>query len=165
MKRINQYMACVIGIGSLCACAGNQHPVQEARAHHLAEIVHADAMLYVDEVRNDLVLQQTEPAGATAFCSYRVGIEAHGRKDTQQETARQKYFEYEMQQDWKLVLNGDSIAPVFFHPMVRLNKAVREGVMVFEVPAGSVPHALVYDDTSGDWGKQLIILNNPKNYR
>lgn len=98
MRRENMYIVFAVSISGLCACAGSNQPVPPPGMQHLVELVRPDSRLYIDEVPSDMILQpDNEPGGNSAFYAYRVGMEDHRRKETPQETARQKYFNYDME--------------------------------------------------------------------
>jgi hypothetical protein len=150
----------ILSILGIFGCAGSV-PDGDTSSVHMAEIRSGESSLYVDPADNRLVMNISEErAGSSGFYSYRVGFRDRSLPAPEHEHERRKYFDYDMQRDWRLVAGGDSIAPVFFQPVPGLDKLTREGVLVFEIPTGIVPEALVYHDTFGDWGKQLIVLHS-----
>jgi hypothetical protein len=165
-KIFNRYTiyACLLSHG-LAGCAGNNPgtPASQKRKPHLAEIKMAGAVVYIDEVDNRMVMDKKGSSpGTSVFRSYLIGMEEGEPGDGKMEIASRRYFEYDLPHDWKLLLNGDSIAPVFFQPKPLLNGRLMEGVMVFEVPGDRIPDSLVYADGSGSRGRQLIILHTHK---
>lgn len=128
---------------------------------HLVEISRPGALLYVDKVANNRVMADAGEHGQ--FVSYRIGFYdsiAHRDKKVQREAT--VYYQYKMSSDWKAVIAGDSIAPVFYQPMAGLNSQVNEGVLVFELPGQQEPDALVYHDATGLWQTQIIVLKEIK---
>ncbi|OQP63234.1 hypothetical protein A3860_25430 [Niastella vici] len=123
---------------------------------HMAEIHRKGSDLYLDEADSRQVMK----AGSNNnFIAYKIGFTDSLTDDKKFEQKRIEYYDYRMVNDWKAVVNGDSISPVFFQPVTGLNKMNREGILVFELPTGSQPDALVYDDSFGNWQKQIIALN------
>lgn len=123
---------------------------------HLAEIHKNGSVLYIDKVDSRYVLK---PDNKDAFTSYKIGFEDSVQGNSTHEQQKNVYFDYRMSNDWKAVVDGDSVAPVFFQPVQGLSSKVKEGIIVFELPAGKQPDALVYDDSFGAWQKQVIALN------
>jgi len=150
---------------AMAGCVGNNTGAisLQKQKPHLAEIKMEGAELYVDEVDNRMVLRETENRqGRSVFRSYLVGVRESVPTDTKQQAAGRRYFDYDMQHDWKMILNGDSLAPVFFQPKPTLNGGTKEGVMVFEIPGDKTPDALVYVGGAGSRGRQLILLHTQK---
>lgn len=114
-------------------------------------------MLYVDRADNRMVMQ-AGPGLAANFSSFRIGwtdsltADGPGRE-------REKYFQYQMQQDWRALVNGDTLYPAFFQEKPGLNQQLKEGVIVFESAQGVQPDTLVYRDSFGNWGTQIFVLN------
>jgi hypothetical protein len=51
---------------------------------------------------------------------------------------------------------------VFFQEKPGLSEMVKEGVMVFETPSGKMPDTLIYRDSFGPWGTQILSLTANK---
>ena len=130
--------------------------VKKDHFRHLAEIHKNGLVLYIDKVDSRQVIKSEN---YSAFSSYKIGFvdSMPANKKMQQEQA--VYFDYRMGNDWKAVIGSDSIAPVYFQPVTGLNKMIKEGILVFELPHGKQPDALVYNDSFGDWQQQTIALN------
>jgi hypothetical protein len=129
---------------------------------HLASINQPGALLYVDKVDNNRVLSQDVVQGGQ-FVSYLVGFcDSALNRDAKVQQEKGVYYQFHVMNDWKAVVGGDSIAPVFYHPVVKLNSQEREGVLVFELSGDAEPEALVYRDATGLWGTQIIVLNATK---
>jgi hypothetical protein len=123
---------------------------------HMAELHSNGSVLYVDPADSRQVMKAD---CSEAFVAYRIGFEDSLTSDKKIEQARNVYYDLRMASDWKAVIGSDSISPVFYQPVTRLNKVSKEGILVFELPAGRRPDALVFDDSFGDWQKQIIALN------
>jgi hypothetical protein len=107
-------------------------------------------------------LQKEETGGATRFCSFLVGIRdsvAAAVADADKRREREKYLQYGMQEDWRAIVGGDSLKPVFMQEKPNLGGDLREDALVFEIPRGVRADTLVYRDTYGDWGTQVFVLN------
>ncbi|HLP39533.1 hypothetical protein [Lacibacter sp.] len=118
-------------------------------------------MIYID--KGDCTkLLRSDSVSATTFVCYRIGVldsvqTKNGNASYEEE--KSVYYQYNMEHDWKALYQGDSLSPVFFHVTNRKQKNRFEGVLVFETPTGKNPDTLIYNDTYGVWGKQLIVLN------
>jgi hypothetical protein len=132
------------------------------RKKHWIEIgLKGEGMMYLDGVPNAAVMQENKnDSSGTEFCSFLVGFQDSSMAvDAKKQEEKQKYFQYEMYKNWTAIVNGDSIAPVFFQPKAKLQQQMDEGILVFEYPVGKKPDTLVYKDSFGPWGLQQIILN------
>ena len=142
----------------LAACHNHTAP-SVAPEKHLALVSRPGAALYVDRVDNRVVLQQ-DKASQNRFCSFRIGLtDSSTAIDRRGTVEKERYFQYGMQGDWKALTGGDSLSAVFFQEKPGLNDQVKEGVLVFETPGGRPPDTLVYRDSFGPWGTQIIVLN------
>ena len=132
---------------------------------HNAEIRdRSGGLMYVDRVSCDAVLQEQDTAGSnTEFHCYLVGFVDSSvvakAADKQSEEAG-KYFQYKMDKDWSVLVNGDSTKPVFFQPKNKHENHRNEGVIVFEVPKNKTQDTLVYNDSYGSWSTQEIIISS-----
>lgn len=136
-----------------------QHTEKKERTkiRHLAEIeVNGAGMLYLDAVPIESIMRKQDTASHRVYYSFLVGF----RDKVPGGNAQQlnKYFEYEMYKDWRIVKDRDSIIPVFFYPKAKMNPQVREGILVFEMAKGERPDTLFYRDSFGLWGEQWIVL-------
>jgi hypothetical protein len=140
------------------ACQSRTAP-SIAPEKHLAQLTRQGASLYVDRVDNRVVLQPGKTA-QNKFCSFRIGwtdsLAVTGKSASPE---KERYFQYTVQHDWKALAGGDTLIPVFFQEKPGLNQQLKEGVMVFETPTGRQPDTLVYRDSFGAWGTQILILN------
>lgn len=140
--------------------ASSDSAQQNATVRHLVGVDRRGASLYIDRVDNRAVLKMTQNSGKTEFCSFLVGFRdssiVSGNKEA---LAAEKYFQYDMQNNWIALVNGDSLHPVFFQQRPGLDAQLKEGVMVFEVPLGIRPDTLVYKDSFGSWGTNFFVLN------
>lgn len=143
----------------LAACR-SQPAIPERR--HLAAISHAGTALYIDQLDNRSIMKEN-PApqdSKTIFCSFLVGwMDSTISTDQKAKLAREKYFQYDMQKDWVALVKGDSLYPVFFQEKPGLNSQLKEGALVFEIPAGTRPDTLIYKDSFGAWGTRLFVVN------
>lgn len=148
-------LSMISGVVCLQAChqpnAGARVPVR-----HMAEVRRNGSILYIDPADTRQVMK-ADSSGV--FVAYKVGFEDSLTSDKKYEQARNVYYNFRMSNDWKAVIGSDSITPVFYQPVTGLNKVSKEGILVFELPVGQHPDALVYDDSFGDWQKQIIALN------
>ena len=134
--------------------------VKKDHFRHLAEIHKNGSVLYIDKVDSRRVMKSDD---YSAFSSYKIGFVDSMPANVKMQQEQTVYFDYRMGNDWKAVIGADSIAPVYFQPVTGLNKMIKEAIIVFELPAGKQPDALVYNDSFGDWQKQIIALN--QNYK
>jgi hypothetical protein len=138
----------------LQACHQSVARVKPA-VRHLAERRMNGSAIYIDRADSRQVMK-ADSAGA--FTAYRIGFTDSLPRDEKYQRQRTVYYQFRMANDWKAVIGSDSIRPVFYQPITGLNKMATEGILVFEFSAGRQPDALVYDDSFGDWQRQLIAL-------
>jgi hypothetical protein len=152
------FSGCIVVL-FVCSCQqpGRQGEVRGKR--HMAEVnMKGMGMMYLDKIPNSAVMQidSTDPS---EYQSYLVGF-IDSNLVIAPDSAKERYFQYDMYKDWVAVGSLDSIAPVFFHPKTKITRQEDEAILVFEVPKGDELSALVYKDSHGPWGIQKIILNN-----
>ncbi len=129
---------------------------------HLVMLARPGSSLYLDRASNRMVMQEDSSADSH-FCSFQVGwADSLPDKDKKASIAKERYFQYNMQGDWKALINGDSLQVVFFQEKPSLQQEKKEAVMVFETPGGQQPDTLVYRDSFGSWGTQIFVVNNRK---
>jgi len=127
---------------------------------HLISVKKSREALYLDRLDNRVVLQRVDTMGSTRFCSFLVGIrDSLVVTDAEKKREREKYLQYDMQQDWTALVGGDSLKPVFMQEKPNLGGELREDALVFEIPKGVEADTLVYRDSFGDWGTQVFVLN------
>jgi hypothetical protein len=148
-------LSMVCGVVCLQACQQSAAKAKQA-VRHLAEVHKNGAAIYIDPADSRQVMKADS---SELFTAYKIGFKDSETSDKKHEQERNVYYDFKMVNDWKAVVAGDSIAPVFFQPLTGLNKSKKEGILVFELPAGKHPEALIYDDSFGDWHKQIIALN------
>ena len=153
---MNKILLCVAAGLLLLSCHLRQHPFNPAEKHQAA-VKRPGAMLYVDRADNRMVMQAT-PGLAGNFSSFRIGW-ADSLTAAEPNRQKERYFQYQMQQDWRALVNGDTLYPVFFQEKPGLNQQLKEGVIVFENAQGVQPDTLVYRDSFGNWGTQIFVLN------
>ena len=150
------------GIGAclVAAACRSQHPATPVK-EHLASATLAGETLYIDPLDNKAIMKaDATPDAKTTFCSFLVGWQdSILTVDKKKIQAREKYFQYDMQQNWIALVKGDSLHPVFFQEKPGLNSQLKEGALVFEIPAGTRPDTLVYKDSFGAWGTRLFVLH------
>lgn len=116
-------------------------------------------MIYLDNVSCDFVLQTMDSTNGNNFMCIKVGfVDSSITSNEKEHREKGKYFQYDMYKDWRVIQNGDSIAPVFFQPLFKKNQQIDEGVIVFEMAKDLVPDTLVYNDSFGSWNTQIIPL-------
>ncbi|THU40043.1 hypothetical protein FAM09_09155 [Niastella caeni] len=149
------YLSAVLVLLYVQAC---QQPAAKTipAIRHLAEVHKNGSTLYVDRADSRQVMKADS---SEVFIAYKIGFEDSVQGDKKYEQERNVYYDFRMAGDWKAVVDSDSIAPVFFQPVTGLNKTNKEGILVFELPAGKRPDALVYNDSFGGWQQQIIALN------
>lgn len=130
-----------------------------APKRHQANVSMKGASLYIDRINCRPAADSTSTS-PKILVSFLVGVtdsskspERHGA------ITRELYMQYKMDKDWVAVVNGDSIRSVYaqHHPGPDTQK--EEEVLVFEVPAGQQPDTLVYTDSFGSWGTQIVVLD------
>ncbi len=153
---MNKILLCITAGLLLLSCHSRQPSIYPAEKHQAA-VKRPGTMLYVDRADNRMVMQAT-PGSANDFSSFRIGwtdsLTALGAN-----REKERYFQYRMQQDWRALVNGDTLYPVFFQEKPGLNQQLKEGVIVFENAQGVQPDTLVYRDSFGNWGTQIFVLN------
>ncbi len=154
VKVMKLYMIC--GVVCLQAC---QQPDANTKlaVKHMAEMTRNGSTLFIDPADSRQVMKADS---GEAFVAYKIGFANSVQGDKKYEQERNVYFDFRMVNDWKAVVGSDSITPVHFQPLTGLNGTNKEGILVFELPAGKQPDLLVYDDSFGDWQQQIIILNS-----
>jgi hypothetical protein len=146
-------MLCAFVLLVFIACHSRTAPARRTEAH-LVLRSRPGAALYLDRADPGSVMEAGTDAGH--FACFRIGW-VDSAATTEVEKLR--YFQYRVQNDWRALAAGDTLLPVFFQERPGLDQRVHEGVMVFETPAGRQPDTLVYRDSYGSWGKQMIVLN------
>jgi len=153
--------------GAICLSACNSAKSNMVTEIHQAQIQKEGiGMIYVDEVPCRTVIQNEDSAGSfTAFHCFRVGFidsltvaKAPDKKSL--ETG--KYYEYDMQKDWTMLVNKDSLKAVFYQTRQKMESHRYEGILVFEIPKDKVPDKLIYVDSYSTWGVQQLIINSNK---
>lgn len=164
MSLIKKYISLFVLISAIvligCNTTGKKTKPAERKKHWIEIGLQGEGMMYLDGVPNGMVMQETKADSSTHFCSFLVGFQDSSMTiDEKKEEKKEQYYQYEMYKNWKAIVNGDSISPVFYQPKIRLQKQTDEGILVFELPQGKEADTLVYKDTYGPWGTQQIILN------
>lgn len=154
-------------VGLLWMTESCNHPASAAASpvRHQVEIEKNGSVLYVDQVESNRILKQEEETNTKgSFASFKIGLNNSFPFNSKREKEWGVHFEYNMTRDWVALIEGDSLSPVFFHPVIGLNTKTREAILVFELPAGArQPDTLIYNDSFGTWQQQIIPLNQNQN--
>ncbi|MBV4358905.1 hypothetical protein [Pinibacter aurantiacus] len=145
-----------------CKNSNTKQEVVVPQKKHWVEITGKNKMIYVDSFPTNQLLQNdsSNVNAVTKFCCYKVEFidnnaqaVSNGKKEEDS-----KYFLYDMYKDWKIVNNGDSIAPIHFQPLTKMSTEKNEGILVFEVNKDLNPDTLFFNDKNGVWGSHIIAL-------
>jgi hypothetical protein len=139
----------------------------ESVEKHEAQIQSPGAgMIYADKIACDAVMRNTDSNRTGAFHCYLVGfIDSLGIAKAQDKKTLEtgKYYQFDVQNDWMAMIQGDSVMPVFYQPKQRLESHRNEGVLVFEMKDGKGPDTLIYKGSSSNgWGPQQLVINSIK---
>jgi hypothetical protein len=145
----------------LIACGPKKETtVQET--HEIEIKKPGEGMIYLDKIDCKAVVQEVDSAGSeTIFHCFRVGFtdSLELAKPTNKQTmATNIYYQYNMQEDWVMLINADSVKPVFYQPRQKLERHRFEAILVFEVPKYKTTDTLIYTDSYGAWSIQKMIL-------
>lgn len=164
MNRIIYYFA-LTGL-LLVACQNRSTPTRPRK--HLAQLNRPGSALYVDRVDNGMVME-TDSATQKSFSCFLIGISdstagiaGTSVGERQRLVEKERYFQYTIQNDWKALAGGDTLLAVFFQEKPASGSLVKEGVIVFETPPGKKPNTLIYRDSFGTWGTQILSLTEKK---
>jgi len=143
--------------------ACGKKPKSQVTEKHEIEVNNEEkGLMYADRTDCRTVLQEVDSLGSkTIFHCYRVGFldSLMIAKATDQKSVEEgKYYQYEMQYDWCILVDGDSVKPVFYQPRQKMETQRNEGVLVFEVPMTQQLDTLIYTDSRGEWGIRKIII-------
>jgi hypothetical protein len=149
---------CLLAVCHLLPACHNRTPPATPPEKHQAMLIRPGAALYVDRVDNRVMLQQ-DKASQDRFCCFRIGwADSTVSADRTKDVDKGRYFQYNVQKDWKALAGGDTLLPVFFQERPGLSDRLKEGVLVFETPTGRQPDTLIYRDSFGAWGTQLLVI-------
>lgn len=156
MKRI-----WAIGLVVLCACHQVTTRQKAVEEHYLEIRERGKGRIYLDKVANrQVMVAKQEDTGKSHFVSYRVSFEDSVLiTDIKKQQERGRYYQYEMEKDWIMLVNGDSIRAVFAQPFPKHSLPLTESIVVFELSEGLQPDTLFYRDSYGYWGQHFILLN------
>ena len=158
MRVILIYIAVVMSFISCQDKIQKAVPAPEAK-HYLEIRERGVGMITLDKVPNKMVMQDNGDNNGSFF-SYKVGfLDSTLITDKKKLMDIGKYFQYDMYKDWVVLVNGDSIRPVFFQPEIKKIAQLNEGVIVFEIPSRIEPDTLLYMDSYGAWGAHQLFLN------
>ena len=137
-----------------------------ARKKHELEIFRPGSFFYLDQVKNKQVLQIKDAEEDKLYASYLVGFhDSTWAPDPQQPKKaeeRQVYYQFNMSNNWRAIVNGDSLLPVFYQPVPNADNKVNAGVIVFQLPEGTRPDTLVYRNAADGWENMIISLKQHK---
>ena len=156
-------MCLSVGVASallLLACRVNQQKTG-AITKHQAEVKNTGGgRLYADRISNGAFMKTMDTdKQSTEFVSYKIGFEDSAlilNREARQKKG--KYIQYDMENDWKALINGDSLSPVFMQPLVKKNVEMDESILVFEVPVNQEPDTLIYSDSFNGYELRKIVL-------
>lgn len=118
----------------------NKEPVVR---HEHESISASGVVLYMDRIAHEQVLDGINPDDSN-FHSFKVGVcDTALLLDKSEKDAFAAYWNFGMEQDWCLIMNGDSVRPSFLLPVTRLEHTTKEAVLVFET-GGKQPDTLIY---------------------
>jgi hypothetical protein len=156
--RLAGTVAVAISVLSLVACHSRQNNPKQIR--HFAELKTATGTVFIDPFPVERVMSVTAGNTSTQYCSYKVGFEGKHNSDKEQAKAWQKYVDYDMDKDWVLVINNDSIPVAYNQPVVKHSPTLTESVLVFEIPGGQSPLKMVYKDGFNYTGDKTFLLKS-----
>jgi hypothetical protein len=157
---IKMFLAAVVMI---TGCKQKTKTGSRNAGEHWAEVkMQGVGMIYIDEVPCSSVLSEVDSGkGETEFHCYRVGFvdSLPAKAKDKKELDKGKYYQYDMHKDWVALIDGDSIRPVFYQPMIKKEMNKEESILVFEITKDKQADTLVYNDSYGLWGRRVIIKN------
>lgn len=145
----------------LFSCSHSKDVTKEFKQLHWIEISRPSVgSLYIDSVPLQTVINLAETPNANGkFKAYLIGfVDSVPVTDKETIINRNKYYQYDMQNNWESVAGENVSSAVFYQPRISINGLVNEGVIVFESNEGRHPDTLIYADSFGSWGKQKFIL-------
>lgn len=103
-------------------------------------------------------------SGYAGFYCFRIGLtDSSAMKITDEKIKQEidKYWQYDMWQDWMMLVGGDTIRPVFHEPATSLNVVEKKAVLVFETEVMRAVDTLLFTDRrNGNFVHHLIINRN-----
>jgi len=146
----------VLFFGTLLAACHTRPIAGAGSEKHLSQAKRPGTAIFVDKVDNTTVMQQEADSGKR-FYSYSI-VWTDSLASINPDRQKEKYFQYDMQKDWRALANGDTLYPAFFQEKPGFDRQRKEGVIVFENARGIEPDSLLYRDSYGDWGTQIFVL-------
>lgn len=163
MKNLDGLKIVPVGLMLFCLACNAKQDKQVAERHAVEINSEGRGMIYADRTDCRTVLQEVDTVNSeTVFHCFRIGFfdSLSVAKATDQSSLEEgRYYQYEMEHDWRILVNGDTVKPVFYQPRQKLQVQRNEGVMVFEVPKTKQIDTLLYNDSRGEWGTKKIIIN------
>ncbi len=141
MNKVTSFLIFFLSLIAGCNTRNNNVTPAVRHEHEVRSV--SGIVLYMDRIGREKVLNGVSPDDSN-FHSFRVGISdtALLLEKTEKE-ALATYWNFGMEQDWCLILNGDSVRPSFLLPVPQLEQATKEAVLVFET-GGLKPDTLIY---------------------
>jgi hypothetical protein len=170
-KHHYSFTGCVLQIiTGMLLLPGCRAPHSDSRPpkQHLAMHRHEGATIYVDRVDNRVVLDEKRTVadingkitGADGFRSFLIGRQDSAvAGDNKTGRTEEEYFQYTMQNEWVALTGGDTLRPVFFQEKTGLDKNIKEGVMVFELPGTASIDTLIYRDSFDGTRPDIFVVN------
>jgi len=158
MKRIIVYIVILMSFFS-CMDKKKITTASNESNHYLEIRERGIGMISLDKVPNTLVMRKDKDNNPNFF-SYLVNFhDSSVTTDKKKLLDTGKYYQHDMYKDWVVLVNGDSVRPVFYQPSIKKTIQADGGVIVFEIPSGSEPDTLIYMDSYGTWGTHQLFLN------
>lgn len=163
MKSLTRMIVTMLCLLVLYAC-NNASGTKKTVTHWAAINYKKGKLIYADAVQSGSVMQRTksDEINNDSFFCYKISLIDSTLHEQKEDLERNKYFDYEMQKNWVVLLNGDSVHAVFFQLMIKKNKMLQEGVLVFELPSTAKPDSLIYRNTIDPNNPETIVLNHKK---
>lgn len=157
MSRKKLFGAGVILLMLGVAACHNRPVARQDRKRHQVEVEKPGGLLYVDGVDPEQLVREERSGDKLRFVAYKIGFyDSTLTMDKNVKQAAGAYYQYGVSHDWRMVLEGDSVAPVWYYPVTALAQQVHEGILVFELPEDRQVDTLVYTDATGAWGTQIF---------
>ncbi len=144
-----------------CRSEAETLSIKDAPAHLIEHFFEKGKSVFIDTISNKCVMKEMDnDTGTTVFYSYRVTITDSTIRDEKQNAKWQKYFRFDFQYDWKAIVDGDSITPVFFQAVVpKKNLYSDDAIIVFELKKGFSADTLTFNNRFDEKGMQVFDLN------
>ena len=139
---------------------------KEIRKLHEVEAFRPGNFFYLDQVKNRQVMQIKDATEDSLYASYLVGFLDSTYVSTPEKPEHEErirtYYRFQMGNNWRAIVDGDSLLPVFYQPAPQADNRINAGVIVFQLENGIRPDTLVYKDAAGVWNNLMISLKHKK---